>query len=379
MNANYYDALLPVGELGDEDAAAIAGLRLRFRVLASVFTPAGRIVVALMSDSARLSGMFADNWAPAAAGDEPDATLYALDRPAGGYGLSPTFDSARWWSPRAKTMAVFEAKSYRLAKVCVRGICSAVSDDDTLFLHGCTLSIGTGSGRHGVVITGGSGAGTTTLVARLLQRADCPVTVLNDDWGAVSLTSATAVSTGERMLHMKASSVLALRPGFFATARHRSYAPDLTEAGRGRVLVSPKAVYGNRWDTRPVAVDHLMMVVREHPAWVPPHRPLDAVSALTTGSTLGAIQHHQAFLNGSLLLGAAGDQLREERRYQRLLDRVAVSWINNHGSPEDLAANFVSAVIHARPDPESGVQLRLSRRVSRVSAHAPSGPSRTSA
>jgi CobW/HypB/UreG, nucleotide-binding domain len=353
MNANYYDALLPVGELGDDDAAAIAGLRLPFRVLASVVTPPGRIVVALVSDSSRLSGMFADNWAPAVAGREPDATLYALDRPADSYGLSDTFDGARWWSPGARTMAVFGAKSYRLAKVCVRGICSAVSDDDTVFLHGCTLSIGAGSARRGVVITGGSGAGKTTLVARLLQRADCPVTVLNDDWGAVSLTSTTAVSTGEQMLHMKASSVQALRPGFFATARQGSYAPDLTEAGRRRVLVSPQAVYGPRWDTRPVVVDHLMVIVREHPAWVPPRRPLDAVSALTTGSTLDAIRHHQVFLNGSLLLGAAGDQLREERRYQRLLDCVAVSWINNHGSPEDLAANFISAMTKSGGPPRA--------------------------
>lgn len=344
MNATYYDALLPVGELDDGDVAAIAGLRLPYRTVASVFTPAGRIVVGLVSDSSRLSGMFADNWAPAAADQEPDATLYALDRPAGGYGLGDVLDSARWWSPGAKTMAVFGATSYRLAKVCVRGICSAVSDEDIVFLHGCSLSVGTGSATRGVVITGGSGAGKTTLVARLLQRAGCPVSVLNDDWGAVSLTTANAVSTGERMLHMKASSVLALRPGFFATARHGSYAPDLTEPDQARMLVSPQAVYGPRWDTRPVVVEQLIVIVREQPGWVPPRRPLDAISAPMTGSNLGAIRHHQAFLNGSLLLGTPGDQLREERRYQRLLDRVAVSWINNDGSADGLAANFVSAL-----------------------------------
>jgi hypothetical protein len=344
MNASYYDALLPVGELDDEDAAAIAGLRLPYRTVASVCTPAGRIVVSLVSDSSRLSGMFADNWAPAAADQEPHATLYALGRPAGGYGLGAALDGARWWSPGAKTMAVFGGTSYRLAKVCVRGICSAVSGDDIVFLHGCSLAIGAGGARRGVVVTGGSGAGKTTLVARLLQRADCPLTVLNDDWGAVSLASANAVSTGERMLHMKASSVLALRPGFFATARHGSYAPDLTEPDRARVLVSPRAVYGSRWDTRPVVVDQLIVIVREQPGWVPPRRPLDAVSALANGSNLGAIRHHQAFLNGSLLLRTPGDQRREERRYQRLLDRVAVSWINNDGSADGLAANFVSAL-----------------------------------
>jgi CobW/HypB/UreG family nucleotide-binding protein len=343
MNANYYDALLPVGELDDEGAAAIARLRLPYRTVASVFTPAGRIVVSLVSDSSRLSGMFADNWAPAA-DQEPHATLYALDRPAGCYGLDDALDGARWWSPGARTMAVFGGMSYRLVKVCVRGICSAVSGDDIVFLHGCSLSIGAGRARRGVVITGGSGAGKTTLVARLLRRADRPVTVLNDDWGAVSLASANAVSTGERMLHMKASSVLALRPGFFATARRGSYAPDLTEPDRARVLVSPQAVYGSRWDTRSVMVDQLIVIVREQPGWVPPRHPLDAISALATGSNLGAIRHHQAFLNGSLLLRTPGDQLREERRYRRLLERVAVSWINNDGSADGLAANFAAAL-----------------------------------
>ena len=37
-------------------------------------------------------------------------------------------------------MLVFGCGSYRLAKVCVRGICSAVSGDDMVFVHGCALS-----------------------------------------------------------------------------------------------------------------------------------------------------------------------------------------------------------------------------------------------
>jgi hypothetical protein len=170
------------------------------------------------------------------------------------------------------------------------------------------------------------------------------VTVLNDDWGAVSLASANAVSTGERMLHMKSGSVLALRPGFTADPRNDSYVPDLSDPDRARVMVSPQTVYGPRWDTRPVVVDHLVVIVREHPAWAPPRRPLDAVMALKAGSNREAIQHHQAFMNGSLLLSAVSDQRREERRFRRLLDRVAVSWINNDGSADDLANNFVAAV-----------------------------------
>ena len=89
-------------------------------------------------------------------------------------------------------MLVFGFGSYRLAKVCVRGICSAVSGDDMVFVHGCTLSVGA-EPRRGVVITGSSGAGKTTLVAGLLRHREYPVAVLNDDWGAVSLARGDSV------------------------------------------------------------------------------------------------------------------------------------------------------------------------------------------
>jgi hypothetical protein len=138
-------------------------------------------------------------------------------------------------------MAVFGSGSYRLAKVCIRGACPAVSGDDMVFMHGCALSIGAGSHRRGVVVAGSSGAGKTTLVARLLRCDECSRTVLNDDWGAVLLNSGNPVATGERMLHMKSSSVRALRPGFFVHAPRGSYAPGLSEPDPAvRLLVSPE-------------------------------------------------------------------------------------------------------------------------------------------
>ena len=131
-------------------------------------------------------------------------------------------------------MVVFGFGSYRLAKVCIRGICSAVSGDDILFLHGCALSVGAGADRRGVVITGSSGAGKTTLVAGLLRHPEYSVAVLNDNWGAISLSRGDSIGTGERMLHMKTGSVLALRPGFFASAPTGSYSRNLSGAGSGR-------------------------------------------------------------------------------------------------------------------------------------------------
>ena len=154
MGVGYYDALLPVREPGAGLRGVLAGIWLPHRVLASVCVPGGRIVLAFVSDSAVLSRMFAANWAPARAGAEPDAALYALARPACGYGLDRRWDGARWWSRDHKTMVVFGFGSYRLAKVCVRGICSAVSGDDTVFMHGCALSVGAGTDRRGVLSRG---------------------------------------------------------------------------------------------------------------------------------------------------------------------------------------------------------------------------------
>ena len=106
MGLSYYDALLPVREPGAGLLGMIASLRAPKRVLASIRVPGGRIVIAFLSDSARLSRMFAANWAPAGTDQEPDATLYALAQPAaatvsteagtrraGGRGIR-----RQWWS-----------------------------------------------------------------------------------------------------------------------------------------------------------------------------------------------------------------------------------------------------------------------------------------
>lgn len=347
MSATYYDALLPVREPGADLQGVLAGIRLPHRVLASIRVPGGRIVVAFISDSVILSRMFAANWAQAETGQEADATLYALARPASRYGLDRGWDGARWWSRDEKIMVVFGFGSYRLAKVCVRGICSAVSADDILFMHGCALSVGAGTDRHGVVITGGSGAGKTTLVAGLLRHPEYPVAVLNDDWGAVSLSRGELVSTGERMLHMKRGSVLALCPGFFASAPGGSYSIDLSEQDRSaRMLVSPQSVYGAAWSTSATVVEHIAVVVREPADWLPPGREGAAVMALESGGNGGLAHHHEAFFNGSLILTAEQDMVREERRYSHLLDRTTVSWINNCGTPQALVTKFMSAIMN---------------------------------
>jgi hypothetical protein len=211
------------------------------------------------------------------------------------------------------------------------------------------LSVGAGPDRRGVLITGTSGAGKTTLVAGLLRHREFPVAVLNDDWGVISLRSGHAVSTGEGMLHMKTASVLALRPGFYTSAPAGSYSPDLSEPDQSaRMLVSPHSVYGPAWSTAATVVDHVAVVVREPADWQPPGGTGETVKALESEGAAGLIRHHEMFFNGSLILTTEEDKLREERRYRQLLDRTTVSWINNCDTPQSLTGDFISTVI--RPE-----------------------------
>jgi CobW/HypB/UreG, nucleotide-binding domain len=338
-----HESPLPVRELPVDRMGVIAELQLPHRAVASVGVPSGRIVVALVSDSAVLSHMFAGHWARASRGAGPDATLYLLAGPARDYGLGSDLDAARWWSRRGKAMAVFGGGSYRLAKTCVRGICSAVSGDDMMFLHGCALSLGRGEDRRGMVVTGCSGAGKTTLVARLLERPEYRVTVVNDDWGAVSLESGRLVSTGERKLHMKASSVRALRPGFFSSAPAGAYSYDPSEHHpAARLLATPESVYGVSWSTGEIVLEQVAIIVREAPGWTAPRDEDEAVKVLKSGGYSDYFRHHEAFFNGSLL-ATPREVAREEQRYRRLLKHVSLSWINNCGTPEELVESFLSA------------------------------------
>ena len=147
------------------------------------------------------------------------------------------------------------------------------------------------------------------------------------------------------MLHMKQGSVLALCPSFFASAPAGSYSIDLSERDRSaRMLVSPGSVYGTAWSSSATAVEHVAVVVRESADWLPPGREGEAVAVLESEGRAGLDHHHEAFFNGSLILTTEQDKLREERRYRQLFDRIAVSWINNCGTPEALVSNFMSAI-----------------------------------
>ena len=148
------------------------------------------------------------------------------------------------------------------------------------------------------------------------------------------------------MLHMKTGSVLALRPGFFASTPAGSYSIDLSEQNQSaRMLVSPQSVYGTAWSNSATAVEHVAVVVRESADWLAPGREGGVATALESEGDAGLVHHHEAFFNGSLILTTEQDKLREERRYRKLFDRTTVSWINNCSTPEALISNFMSAIM----------------------------------
>jgi hypothetical protein len=111
------------------------------------------------------------------------------------------------------------------------------------------------------------------------------------------------------------------------------------------MLVSPGSVYGTAWSTSATVVEHVAVVVREPADWLPPVREGEAIRELESEGEVGLAHHHEAFFNGSLILTAEDDKLREEQRYKQLLGRTAVSWINNCGTAEALVRNFISAVM----------------------------------
>ena len=80
MGVSYYDALLPP-EPGAGLQDLVAGIGLPYRVLVSIGVPGGMIVLALVSTCPAQPHVRCELGC-GRTGQQPDATLYALGRPA---------------------------------------------------------------------------------------------------------------------------------------------------------------------------------------------------------------------------------------------------------------------------------------------------------
>lgn len=316
-----------------------------FQRTAFVRTPCGSIVVTLTTDSPKLRDWFAVNWQPAPEVTAPHAHVRVFTESPGVYGLDLPADNTRWWSESRREMTVFGTDSYSIVKVCVRGVCSVVAPDEVTFVHGCGFELVHDGTRRGVLVVGSSGAGKTTLVSGLRRRDDCEVGIVNDDWGALDLTSGTAVYTGEVCLHMKVRSVLAFRPDFFLDASsHLSEGDGPQTSPSLRVLVPPPLVYGSENLRTSTTVTDVAFVVREDPGWRPPDDIEQMITLLEAGAYSPYYQRTEHFYNGALLLLDEEERERERERYRRLFKTARVSWINNHGTPEQTVDQFLAAV-----------------------------------
>ncbi|MEV0622090.1 hypothetical protein AB0I81_52845 [Nonomuraea sp. NPDC050404] len=316
----------------------IADERLH-RTNLSIATGSGPVVIGFATDSPKLRDWARGNWAVAPSDAPPAGRLYVCTAPPAAFGLDLPADTTRWWCPGERSLLSFRTDSYSIVKVGVRGVCSAVGGEDTMFAHGCAFRLDHPAGTRGVLVIGSSGAGKTTLVSRLCRTPGGRTRIVNDDWGAVDLATGTVVHTGESRLHMKMRSVLAVHPGFDAPTPMMEGSGDPDDPGT-RVLVDPALVYGRDGLAHSARLTHVVFVARD----APPPSADQLMTVLEQGSYSAYYQRSEQFYNGSLILLSEADRERERDRYRRLFKDVEVSWLHNNGTPDDLVDSFMRAV-----------------------------------
>lgn len=301
-----------------------------------------KIYVRLLTDSRHLSEFFVGQW-----GDiqqaEAAATLFALARPPEYYGVPGHFGGHRTWLQEQCEVWQFGTEYYGTIKVSVRGICSVLATEDELFLHGCALQIGT----MGVVLSGVSGAGKTTLTEAIRALDKPPSLIVNDDWGAVSLANRRMYYTGESNLHMKYRSVAALRPDLnprpeeFAS---ENYEGDATDP-HARLLIPRNHVFGPHGIADEAPLSAYVVVFRD-PAGQNAIRPLriEDLARIEDGEYSAFYQRHERFLDGSLFLTSPDAIASHRAKLRRLVSSVPAWLVNNAGSPAETAQCIVKAL-----------------------------------
>ncbi len=292
------------------------------------------IAIELRTDSEHLACFFAENWATCDSAAAPQGTLIALKEPAVSYGLPAELDGSRWFCPETRTLWWTGSEYYGNVKIGVRGLCSELAPDDLMFHHGCVLE----AHGQGLLLCGRSGAGKTTITAELLAAFD-DARVVNDDWGALSLSTGRAVSTEEQRLHMKYPSVATLAAHLQpspSTHPSENFHGDRTDP-HARLLIRGAEVFRGRIlpETR---VQHVVVLLRD--ASGPPHMRLlgrDDLPLLEAGSYSAFYKRHEPFLNGSLLLLRDCQRVRQRQLHTKLLETTRCIVVNNSGSPQEIA------------------------------------------
>jgi len=295
----------------------------------SIPTPVGkRIAIRLCTDSEHLAKFFAMNWPANILPEKSDATIIALKESPVSYGLSPDFQGSRWFCSKTNQVWMFGNEFYGNIKITVRGLCSEIAPLNQMFMHGCSLSID----GHGVVLSGTSGAGKTTLTTALRQMLGKRAQIVNDDWGICSLADGRLQFTGEPYLHMKYPSVHALAPDLeISPLTHLSenFNGDLNDP-RARLLIAAQQVFGRNGLANQVKLHLFVVVIRD------PDAPAGArylserdVTLIKQGKYSRFYDRTEWFLNGSLFITDKSRQEREISRHKLLLEKFPCVIINN--------------------------------------------------
>lgn len=301
-----------------------------------------QVVISLRTDSEHLAKFFTMNWPTDLSSGKPDASITALKESASSYGLTREFDESRWFCPETNQVVMFGNEFYGNIKITVRGLCSEITPHDQMFLHGCSLVI---DGR-GVVLSGASGAGKTTLTAALKKTLGSRMHIVNDDWGPFSLKSGILQFTGEPHLHMKYPSVRMLNPKLEINPTvypSENFDGD-TNDPRARLLIAPYQVFGAE-GLQDKAKLQLFVVVRRDPESKIGVKYLSRndISSVEQSQYSRFYHRTEHFLNGSLFLFDDTRIMRERGRHKVLLSDFPCISINNITSPEESAELILAA------------------------------------
>ena len=308
----------------------------------------GRIILALHTDSEHLAKFFAMNWPANTSLKKPSATITALKGNAELYGLSEELNKSRWFCPKTKQVWIFGNEFYGNIKITVRGLCSELAPPEQMFLHGCSMAI---DGR-GMVLSGVSGAGKTTLTAALRKILGPRAQIVNDDWGPFSLNDGQLQFTNEPYLHMKYPSVRALLPHLEinpASYPSENFNEDMSDP-HARLLIAPKQVFGDEGLQSKAKLRMFVVVIRdlEMPASIR-SLSLQDISLLEQGKYSKFYDRTEWFLNGSLFVTDKTSQERERDRYQTLLKDFPCIIVNNVTVPEKTAEHILTELEKVAP------------------------------
>lgn len=305
----------------------------------------GAVALKLHSDSTHLRTFFSRNFGRTAC--EPatpiaEAAIIALSKPT--HPGLPALRSGHRYIDRDRSLIVsLGSEYYGNVKVSVRGLCSSAvarRGRGGGFIHGASMAIG----NTGLVISGVSGAGKTTLTRALMSLRPGTVRIINDDWGWADQDSGKIAFTGEPHLHMKYRSVQAVAPELGPSPSNylsENFEGD-TNDPHARLLIARHEVFAGAVCDM---CDFSAFVVVTRDASKPPQvraldsRDIDLLEAAEYSEFYG---RHERFMDGSLLLVDNQDCRRERERFARLLDKVPSMLVNNTGFPDAVAEQVLA-------------------------------------